>query len=142
MAAAKWFARRVASNILTLIFGLVVGGVVAVVCWFVLPVVSMQGEIVDRGPGSVVIHIWGEKLRDCGFIGMKAYTLRSDRLHDAVITRIDMVSDNTTKPKGYYDIGDWDIYPVTDDATKVIVYVEHTCGIKDVRMTKIAEVTL
>lgn len=106
------------------------------------PVVSMQGEIVARGPDSVTIRMWGTKNRDCKFINIQGFSKKQpDGLsRDATGERLDMPSEGATKPTGAFEIGTWRFRPVID-ARIVEVYVQHDCDGRAV-VTQIARVAL
>jgi hypothetical protein len=108
------------------------------------PVVRMEGRIVSKDPsGSVLVHVWGEKLRDCQFIQIDSYSLsRTGILRDANEERAeDLPADGGTKPPGVYDLGVWRIYPVVAGSTRVQMFVEHSCNGRLV-YTNIADVSL
>jgi hypothetical protein len=107
------------------------------------PVVKMAGRITKREGASVWLHIRGSKLRECRYAGINAYAIDSEGVrHDANIERADEVlSDGATKAPGVYDLGIWRVWPVTPDARRVMVAVEHICGSVAVRSV-IAEVSL
>lgn len=130
------------ANRWTLVFGVVLGCILTVVLFYVLPVVSMQGQIISRTDDSVVIHVWGKKLRGtCKFLGISGYTLKNGLMTDTIATRVDMKEDGTTRPEGVFDIVKWLIFP-TNNAEKAVMYVMHSCGPGDMRVTKIADVSL
>jgi hypothetical protein len=107
-----------------------------------VPVLWMRGEMISKGPDHVVIRMSGYKLRECRYLGVQAYSLGSDGIrHDATIQRIDVVTLGITRPRGYYDLGRWDIRP-TAGATGVVVYAQHACDETDLRATKMVEVRL
>jgi len=108
-----------------------------------MPVVEMTGKLVHTDGNSTLIHIVGEKQRDCKFVRIYAmYVFRGNgMLNDAFIERVSgPPPDGSTKPVGSYDLGFWRVWP-TDDATKVLVFVQHECGSETV-LSKIAEVPL
>jgi len=107
-----------------------------------MPVVEMTGKLVHTDGNSTLIHIVGEKQRDCKYVRIYAmYVFRGNgMLNDAFIERVSGPLDGSTKPIGSYDLGFWRVWP-TDDATKVIVFVQHECGAETV-LSKIAEVPL
>jgi hypothetical protein len=107
-----------------------------------VPVVRMQGEVVSRTEDAVVVRMWGEKVRDCRFVGIQGFSRIGDGVNrDMRITRIDMPSKGETKPRGTFDIGMWELRPLKD-ATHVSVWVQHTCGADDLRSARIADVEL
>jgi hypothetical protein len=107
-----------------------------------MPVVRMQGEVVSRTESAVVVRMWGEKIRDCRFVGIQGFSRIGDNINrDTIIKRIDMPSEGKTKPRGTFDIGQWELYPI-DGATHVSVWVQHSCGQDDLRSTRIADVEL
>ena len=108
------------------------------------PVVRMSGTLVGRDAQSVHIHIRGEKLRECRYAGVSAYAIDTGGVrHDANIRRTDAVHDNgRTKPPGLYDLGVWRVWPITPQAVRVMVVVEHLCGSGVAVRSLIAEVPL
>lgn len=108
-----------------------------------LPVVAMSGRLVQRDESSILIHIAGQKLRTCKFLGLTAYSINSHGVRrDANIERMDgVVMRNDTKEPGTYDLGVWRVWPVSTEAVRALVSVEHDCGGVTVRSV-IAEVTL
>lgn len=126
----------------TITLGGAIGILIAVLIFYFRPVVTMQGELLSQTSGSAHIHVWGKKSRGtCKFLEISAYASKHGVLHSTVTTRTDMESDGTTKPEGVFDIGNWIIFP-TDGAESVLMYVTHSCGPGDVRVTKIADVKL
>ena len=128
-------------NIFVLATGLLLGLGVANIAFAVLPVVAMQGEIVQRDPSGVTLHVWGKKLRECKFLEITGYASRNGVLFDAYATRTDKPVDGKSKPLGEIDIGLWRIAPITG-ADKALMFVTHSCKDDSIRITKIAEVTL
>jgi hypothetical protein len=107
-----------------------------------VPVVRMQGELVSRTENAVVVRMWGEKVRDCRFVGIQGFSRVGDGINrDMRIKRIDLESVGETKPRGHFDIGHWQLHPL-DGATHVVVWVQHSCRQGDLRNTRIAEVAL
>jgi hypothetical protein len=107
-----------------------------------VPVVWTRGELVEKADSSVTIRMSGYKLRACRYVGIQAYSIgKSDMRQDAFIRRIDLESRGTTRPRGRYDLGLWEIRPTTG-ATGVVVYAQHACTPTDLRATKMAEVKL
>lgn len=106
------------------------------------PVVDMSGSLVVRSGDSVIINIRGQKLRDCRYSGITAYSVGAAGVrYDARIERIDLPEKGETKPIGQYDLGSWRIWPIYDETRAVIVFVDHFCGNVQVRSV-IAEVQL
>lgn len=133
----------------TALFGIVIGIAVAPGGGFdwaytfwddVNPVVRMQGSIVARAPGSVTLHIKGEKLRTCQYLQIRAYAERDGLLHDINHERVDRPEDGHTKPPGVFDIGNWRLWPVAE-ASRVMVFTKHSCSGRLV-VTKVADVPL
>lgn len=92
-----------------------------------VPVVRMQGEVVSKTNDSVVVHMWGRKLRDCRYIGIQGFSRVGDGDNrDMFIRRVDMPAYGTTRPQGLFDIGFWELRPLSD-ATRVSVWVQHSC---------------
>ena len=106
------------------------------------PVVDMEGVIVERTDESVLIHITGEKLRMCRYVAITAMTSTADgRLEDAYIRKMSgKPQDGSTKPVGNYDLGLWQVWPISG-SSKVVVFVQHDCD-GAVVLSKIAEVSL
>lgn len=110
----------------------------------VFPVVVMEGTLVTRlDDGSAVIHLTGEKRRDCAYVKIDSYSMNQlGIIKDANQERVDGVpNDGASKPVGKYDLGTWRIFPVDPDASKVSMYSVHRCSDRTV-YTKIAEVPL
>lgn len=126
----------------TIILGGFIGIAITVAIFYLRPVVTMQGELLSQTSASANIHVWGKKSRgSCKFLEINTYASKGGVLYDTISSRIDMESDGLTKPEGVFDIGNWLIYP-TDGAQSVLMYVTHSCGPGDVRVTKIADVKL
>lgn len=107
------------------------------------PIIEMSSELVSQDGHSAVIHVSGKKLRDCRFEKLTAmYKLKSNGLLvDANLARVgDLPPADGTRPVGEYDLGMWRIWP-TDDAVRVMMFVQHTCGDETV-ISKLAEVDL
>lgn len=105
------------------------------------PVVVMEGRLVEAKENYLVVHISGEKFRDCQYLNINAYGAEKDgNLRDLSIMRVDKIEDGTTKPKGKWDIGYWKVWP-SDGITGVMVVVSHNCEGRLIN-TKIAEVVL
>lgn len=102
------------------------------------PVVAMRGDMVQRDGDAVVVHIWGSKLRECTYVGIRAYGSKNGVLIDANIARVDRPVNGATKPTGTFDIGHWRIWPI-DHADLVVVFVQHNCDGRIIS-TKIAEI--
>lgn len=99
------------------------------------PVVKASAEILHREPGAVVLHITGEKLRDCKLVGTQAFSVRN-----AVMTAARMEREwpmplvLTPRPIGPFDMGRIRVWPVGDDAEEVVLYALHTCGSHNVEV--------
>lgn len=91
------------------------------------PVVVMSGTLVARTGSSATIHIKGEKLRQCRFVSLHAYTEKNGELIDAYKERIGRAEDGSTKLVGKHDLGHWLIWPI-GDADKVLMTVMHDCA--------------
>lgn len=104
---------------------------------FLFPVVVMDGDILQRQPDFVDVHIWGEKRRNCKYMNLQAYTREKNLMHDAKISRIDGPNVGNTKPLGTFDIGVWRVTPI-ENRTSVVVFVRHDCSGRVV-LTKIAD---
>lgn len=106
------------------------------------PVVQMQGRVVERGQGFVVVHMTGRKLRECRYVGLTAYTINPQGVRfDASIRRDDLPETGDTKPPGTYDIGRWRIWPTHADSRSLLVFADHLCNQIQVR-SLVAEVPL
>ena len=90
------------------------------------PVVIMTGTLVARTGSSATIHIKGEKLRQCRFVSLHAYTEKDGDLIDAYKERIGRIEDGSSKHVGKHDLGNWLIWPI-GDADKVVMTVMHDC---------------
>ena len=141
--------QAIQSNFWTVLFALVFVGMMQPLLpmlerWWEknTPVVDMRGEVVTKTGNSVLIHITGEKIRQCVFVRLTAMTVgKSGALVDAYLERSDgKPQDGSTKPTGMYDLGLWRVWP-TDGSLKAVVFAQHTCG-GEVVVSKIAEVTL
>lgn len=124
--------------------GLLYGGVAPFAPLYdaIVPVVSMQGEIVARDKDSVTVRMWGKKNRDCRFVGIQGFSKQEEAglSRDATGQRMDMPSVGATKPTGSFEIGVWRFRPVVN-AKIVEVYAQHDCGGRTV-VTQIAKVVL
>ena len=114
--------------------------------WFTfdryLPVVRAQGALLSHDSNSVVLALSGQKLRECRYAGVQAYSRMPDgTLRDATIKRIDQPAGGLTRPVGTFDMGQWDIRP-TDGAAAVVVFVQHSCRADDLRSTLMADVSI
>lgn len=111
--------------------------------FWLFPVVSMKGDLVERTDQYAIVHIYGEKHRgpECKYLGVQAFGDRTIGLPvDMHISRVDIPEEGRTKPSGSYDIGNWRVWPV-EGVVRVRVYVEHDC--LGVRVgTQIAEVRM
>lgn len=90
------------------------------------PVVIMTGTLVSRTGSSATIHIKGEKLRQCRFVSLHAYTEKDGDLIDAYKERIGRSEDGSNKQVGKHDLGNWLIWPI-GNADKVVMTVMHDC---------------
>lgn len=125
-----------------LIFGSLLTILILSLLYYLRPVVSMQGKLIDRTDDSVTIHVWGAKYRgSCKFLELTTYASKGGLLYATVHTRLDMMSDGTSKPAGNFDIGYW-LIKSTKGAERVLMYVAHSCGEGDLRVTRIADVAL
>jgi len=108
-----------------------------------MPVVWMHVEVSEKSADNIGVRMHGYKVRDCKYLGIQAYSINEDgiRSTDTQIRRIDTAALGMTRPKGHYDMGLWDIRPITG-ARGVIVFVQHSCDETDLRTTKMAEVHL
>ena len=90
------------------------------------PVVKMSGTLVSRNSSTATIHVKGEKLRQCRFVSLHAYTRKKDVMSDAYKERLGRVEDGVNKQVGQHDLGNWTIWPL-DDADTVVMTVMHDC---------------
>lgn len=103
------------------------------------PVVVTSGTLVTRTETIATIHIKGEKMRDCTFIALHAYTRKNGTLSTANKERFELITEGpSNKPLGKYDAGKWKIWPL-GDADTVLMSVMHNCDGRIIT-TKIAEV--
>ena len=107
------------------------------------PVIQSSGRIVERSADSVVVHITGEKLRDCKIVGIQGFSLNLSGVMTAasIVKLTAHLPQLTDRPVGPFDAGFWRIWPVSADARKVRVYVLHACNGVEVRSI-LAEVAL
>lgn len=129
--------------LLTILVGHIAGHQAIVLYNQNAPIIEMTGTLVSHDGHSAVIHVKGKKLRDCRFEKLTAmYKLKSNGLLvDANLARVgDLPPADGTRPVGDHDLGLWRIWP-TDDAVRVMMFVQHTCG-KETVMSKLAEVDL
>ena len=91
------------------------------------PVVRMSGTLVERTGVTATIHIKGEKLRQCRFVSLHAYTRKKDVTSDAYKERLGRIEDGANKQVGQHDLGKWLIWPL-DDADTVVMTVMHDCS--------------
>lgn len=91
------------------------------------PVVVMSGTLVERSPSTATIHIKGDKLRNCRFVSLHAYTRKQNVLSDAYKQRLGRIEDGSNKLVGQHDLGEWMIWPL-EDADTVVMTVMHDCG--------------
>ena len=109
--------------------------------FYLRPVAKMQGELVEKTPEYLRVHITGEKVRgvECRYLGMQAFGDRAvGSPVDLTIRRVDMPSEGLTKPQGKFDIGTWELRP-SFGVTVAKIYTTHDCD-GTLRATKIAEV--
>lgn len=104
------------------------------------PVLNMTGRLERQDDNNVWIRVSGEKLRECSYIRVQAYTRNKGVLTDAFHMRDDRPETGHTKPLGTYSIGMWRIWP-KGDADTVLMYVQSACDGRLV-MTLVAEVSL
>lgn len=107
------------------------------------PVIVAQATLLPSGADEVLIHLVGEKRRECQYVGLQAYTRRRGAaiLSDAYIRRVDSPETGATRPTGTFaSLGTWRIFPRAD-AGVVLVYMQHACSGRLV-VAKVAELTL
>lgn len=97
------------------------------------PVVEMKGRVVaPLQGGEIVIGMRGWKHRgvECEYKGVQAFGIRQAAPNvDLRMARIDIPEDKNTKPKGWYDIGVWKVWPVASPSLMgVEVIITHNCG--------------
>ena len=96
----------------------------------VFPVMRMSGVLVEREPDAILIDMTGEKLRgkECRLLSVYGETLMpSGKWVDATATRIDREQVGKVRGAGQYDIGRWRIKPVSMDAIRAKVLMQHDC---------------
>lgn len=125
----------------TIIIGSWIGIAVAFTFFYMRPVVVMQGMLIDRKNDTAQLHVWGKKIRQCKFLDIAGYTVKNGVMKDTRTVRVDLAEDASTKPLGTFDLGQWLIFPI-GDADAVEMHVTHSCGPGDIRVTKIADVSL
>lgn len=145
IADAIWDTRWtvVLTLVFTIMFGDYAGRVGMSIYNQTADVVNMSAQVVTKDTNSIVLHITGEKLRNCRFVRLTAYYAfkGNGMLVEAFKERLDGPHpDGATRPVGMHDIGYWRIWP-TDEASKVLMYVHHECSGETV-LSKIAEVTI
>jgi len=106
------------------------------------PVVIMQGKVVKRDTDSVVVHIWGEKKRECTYVQIQAFARAPGAALSThlSITREDAPEVGSTKPIGVHDLGFWRLRPRGEGGV-FSVYTQHKCQDRIVN-TLVAEVTV
>lgn len=105
------------------------------------PVVVAQGVVVGRDGESVTIAVVGEKLRNCQYIAVAAYTTGDDGLlRSAYVMRVDQPSTGATRPIGKQSFGEWRIWP-TDKTKRVEIWLSHQCDGRIIR-SKVADMPL
>lgn len=106
------------------------------------PVVRASARVVEQVSDSVVVHITGQKLRDCAIVGLQAFALdRSGVMAAATLTKVGATAPLVNRPVGPFDAGWWRVWPTGTTAQRVRIYVTHTCAGVDVRSV-LAEVDL
>ena len=108
------------------------------------PVVKMSGQIISRDADSVLIKIAGQKLRDCRYVRLSAYGDDGDEstpTDDLYIRREDVPENGFTRPRGFYSIGTWRVWPVRSAIKLIDVYAQHDCQGRIV-LTRISSVHL
>lgn len=90
------------------------------------PVVNYKSEIISREDNAILIHVWGEKLRDCQAVSgsHQSYTIRNGVYHDAFEERV--VGSPSSRPVGKVDLGVWRVWP-TKAGTHVVMTINHRC---------------
>lgn len=74
-----------------------------------LPVIQTQTSLVERSQSTAVVHVVGEKLRDCRYQGLQAYVLDGGRMRSTTVARVNGTERNTNRPLGPFDAGQWSI---------------------------------
>lgn len=91
------------------------------------PIVRMQADVLSRDGNAITVALAGEKLRNCAFVRLHAYSAGMDGVMQSVyIRRKDIAENGQTRPIGKYDFGDWLIWPI-DGTSKVVIYSQHDC---------------
>jgi len=107
------------------------------------PVVVGRADILKRGIATddVQVLLSGEKLRDCDYIGISAYSVSpDDELHSVYMLRADQPSTGATRPVGRHSFGVWRLWPIIG-TDRIVIWATHTCSGRIVR-SKFAEVKL
>lgn len=108
------------------------------------PVLIAKATVVESSAEDVVVHLSGEKRRDCQYISLQAYTraAAADGMwFEAYMRRVDKPESGVTRPLGEYaTFGLWRIWP-RGQAGVVAIYAQHACGGRLV-LSKLAEVML
>jgi hypothetical protein len=97
------------------------------------PVISAQVRVVEVDEHRAVITMQAEKLRECEYVRLVAYTIDTDGVRrDATIRRIDAETRGITRGIGKYDLGRWEVYPRLGGRMVRIESV-HDCDTRQVR---------
>jgi hypothetical protein len=76
------------------------------------PVIRAQVRVVSVDEHRAVINMQAEKLRECEYVRLVAYTIDMDGIRrDATVRRIDTETRGITRGVGKYDLGQWEVYP-------------------------------
>ena len=105
------------------------------------PVVVGSADILLRGKDDVQVLLVGEKLRDCAYVGISAYSVSRDgELQSVYVLRADQPQSGATRPLGRHSFGVWRMWPIAG-TDRIDVWLTHDCSGRIVR-GKLAEVRL
>jgi hypothetical protein len=97
------------------------------------PVITATVRVVDVDEHRALISMQAEKLRECDYVRLVAYTIDADGIRrDATIRRLDAEVRGITRGVGKYDLGKWEVYPRLGGRT-VRVESVHDCDGRQVR---------
>lgn len=91
------------------------------------PVLQMTATVTEVTEDTAVLAITGEKLRNCRYIRMQAFTRTPDGvLTDIGLMRIDQDELARSKPLGMHNFGKWKVWPIKG-SRKLVIYSQHDC---------------
>ena len=97
-----------------------------------LPVVRSMSHAVDqRAPGDMTVTIVGAKVRDCRYVGSRAWGVSANGLiYEAKLTFPGDLTPGSNRPVGQQHFGQWRLQwpPDAEPVTEAWVEVEHDCG--------------